>query len=74
MKKLLGIVALLALVATTGCEIEEHHRGHRGGVYGGFYGESDRGYGRDRDHYEYYDRDGRHHAYDRDHYYDRDRW
>jgi hypothetical protein len=71
MKKLLVILGLGMLVATTGCEIE--NRGHhRGGVYGGVYGEyPDREHGRgyyDRDHDRYERR-----PYDRDHYY-QDRW
>jgi hypothetical protein len=56
MKFALALFGLITLLATTGCEYDEHHH-HRGGYYGGYYGEyPQRYYGRGG----YYDRDDRH--------------
>lgn len=39
MKLLLGFIAGVILLATTGCDWDEDHH-HRGGDYGGYYGEN----------------------------------
>jgi len=65
MKTFLSLLSLLSLagllMATTGCEVEEH--GYRGGYYGPR--EYDHGY-----YYEHHDHDGDHDGHwDRGHYY-----